>query len=63
MTSVDVDAPSGQEIAFVGDHLDAERLADCLGSALLSDDELIAGPMEWQTYADPFPVWNLDHTH
>jgi len=63
MTSNDVDAPSGQEIAFVGEHLNAARLADCLGSALLTDDELIAGPMEWQTYADPFPVWNVDHTH
>jgi len=63
MMSDDPETPSGQEIAFVGSTLDARRLTNCLGAALLDDGELIAGPMEWATYADPFPVWQVEHGH
>lgn len=63
MTSDDPETPSGQEIAFVGSSLETQRLVDCLGTALLNDRELIAGPMEWATYADVFPSWNVEHEH
>ena len=63
MMSDDPETPSGQEIAFVGSTLDTRRLTNCLGAALLDDGELVAGPMEWATYADPFPVWQVEHGH
>lgn len=57
------DVIGGQEIAFVGERLHAERIVRALGAAVLANDELIAGPMEWANYDDPFPAWNLGHTH
>lgn len=63
LTSDDPDAPVGQEIAFFGRDLDARALSRVLGSAVLADDELLAGPMEWATYPDPFPSWDRDHRH
>ncbi|MBG6056452.1 G3E family GTPase [Salinibacterium sp. CAN_S4] len=63
MTSWDADSPVGQELVFVGQHLHPERIARALRAALLGDDELIAGPMEWAGYVDPFPVWQIEHDH
>lgn len=63
MSSWDADSPPGQEIVFFGHRLDTERLRDVLGECLLTSDELLAGPKEWQTYADPFPRWEADHRH
>ena len=63
MTSWDANSPIGQELVFVGQHLHPERIARALRAALLGDDELIAGPLEWAGYADPFPVWQIEHDH
>ncbi|RUR03553.1 GTP-binding protein [Labedella endophytica] len=63
MSSWDADSPPGQEIVFFGHHLESDRLVDVLGRCLLAPDELLAGPMEWQTYADPFPRWEAGHRH
>lgn len=63
MTSWDPDSPIGQELVFVGRNLRPERIARALRAALLGDDELIAGPMEWANYADPFPAWDVHHDH
>jgi len=63
MLSWDPESPAGQELVFFGKDLDADQLTAVLGACLLSDDELIAGPMEWANYADPFPEWVVDHEH
>lgn len=63
MLSWDADSPPGQELVFFGRELQGEYLVNVLGAALLSDDELLAGPTEWAGYDDPFPVWQLEHDH
>jgi len=63
MSSWDPDSPLGQELVFVGLDLRPDALCAVLGAALLDGDELIAGPMEWATYFDAFPEWDVDHRH
>lgn len=63
MLSWDAESPQGQELVFFGRELQAEYLANVLSAALLADDELLAGPMEWARYRDPFPAWELEHDH
>jgi G3E family GTPase len=63
MTSWDADSPSGQELVFFGLDLNRDHIVRALDSCLLDSAELIAGPMEWETYYDPFPVWDLKHDH
>ncbi|EPR75119.1 putative metal chaperone, involved in Zn homeostasis, GTPase of COG0523 family [Leifsonia rubra CMS 76R] len=63
MLSWDPESPTGQELVFFGKDLDADQLTAVLGVCLLSDEELIAGPMEWAKYADPFPEWVVNHEH
>lgn len=47
----------GQDLAFIGLDLDTAALTEALDAAALTDDELSAGPAEWQRYPDPFPAW------
>lgn len=47
----------GQDLAFIGLDLDADRLRDALDATLLTDEELFAGPGAWSEYPDPFPAW------
>ncbi|MBP2457014.1 GTP-binding protein [Clavibacter michiganensis] len=63
MRSWDADSPAGQEIAFVGEHLDGALLDRILGACLLDPAELVAGPDAWHGYADPFPAWDTEHRH
>lgn len=63
MLSWDAESPAGQEIVFFGHELRHDRLIDVLSACLLSDDEFIAGPMEWANYRDPFPEWLIDRQH
>jgi G3E family GTPase len=63
MRSWDPESPAGQEIAFVGERLDAGLLDRILGACLLGPDELLAGPDAWHGYADPFPAWDAEHRH
>ncbi|WP_229675896.1 GTP-binding protein [Hoyosella rhizosphaerae] len=62
----DVEVAPGQEIVIIGLRLDRSKPAELLQGALLTDDELIAGPQEWRKYPDPFPRWEvaeLVHQH
>ncbi|WP_242088606.1 GTP-binding protein [Curtobacterium sp. DN_7.5] len=62
--SWDADAPVGQALWFVGERLDVHGIERALDSALLTAEELLAGPDVWRTWADPFPVWpTLDPSH
>jgi G3E family GTPase len=47
-----------QELVFIGAALDEEVLRARLDAALLSPDEFQDGPIRWQTFNDPFPVWS-----
>ncbi|MFN3950178.1 GTP-binding protein [Microbacterium sp.] len=47
----------GQELVFTGLDVSAPRLAHILDQAVLTDDELAAGPSAWISYDDPLPAW------
>lgn len=57
------DSPAGQELVFFGLGLDLDRIGDALNSCLLTGPELLAGPMGWSCYPDPFPAWPIAHQH
>ena len=46
-----------QELVFIGQGLDEERVRAALDACLLSDDEMLAGREFWETLPDPFPAW------
>lgn len=46
-----------QELVFIGQNLDEQRLRADLDQCLLSDVELASGPAAWRRYSDPFPPW------
>ena len=55
-----------QELVMIGVDLDREAWRAKLDACLLTDAEYAAGPGAWQTWADPFPSWELDdddHDH
>ena len=49
-----------QELVFIGDALDEGALREKLDAALLTGDELAAGPGAWARFDDPFPAWDAD---
>ncbi len=51
----------GQELAFIGVDLDEPGLREALERAVLTDAELLAGPMAWLEYPDDFPAWDTAH--
>ena len=48
-----------QELVFIGIDIDEPLIRDSLDRCLLTDDELHAGPYEWQSLTDPFPRWDV----
>lgn len=50
----------GQDLALIGVGLDPEAVRAGLDDALLTDDELLAGPRTWAHYRDPLPTWAGD---
>ncbi|MFT4199845.1 GTP-binding protein [Gordonia sp. (in: high G+C Gram-positive bacteria)] len=57
------DERPGQEIVFIGVRLDRGRPERVLSAALLTDDELAAGPRAWASFPDPLPGWAQPHVH
>jgi G3E family GTPase len=47
-----------QELVVVTDRTTPDEIDAALRGALLTDDELAAGPAEWQRYPDPFGDWH-----
>lgn len=43
-----------QELVFIGQDLNKEKMLEDLHSCLLSDEELLRGPEYWETLSDPF---------
>ena len=46
-----------QELVFIGQGLDQEKITKTLDDCLLSEDELLNGKEYWITLTDPFPKW------
>ena len=46
-----------QELVFIGQGLDRQRMIEALDACLLSEDEVLLGVSHWQTLEDPFPAW------
>ncbi|GAB08645.1 hypothetical protein GOARA_013_00890 [Gordonia araii NBRC 100433] len=57
------DERPGQEIVFIGVHLDRSQPQRVLSAALLTDEEYAAGPSAWSSYPDPLPEWAVPHVH
>ncbi|MEC8064657.1 MAG: GTP-binding protein, partial [Planctomycetota bacterium] len=49
-----------QELVFIGVRLDQGAIEAVLDEALITDDEMSAGPEHWLTFQDPLPSW--DHS-
>ena len=46
-----------QELVFIGQGLDQDKITQLLDECLLSDADLLLGKDYWTQFSDPFPVW------
>ena len=46
-----------QELVFIGQGLDKEKMIERLDECLLSEDEVLKGKAYWKSLNDPFPAW------
>ena len=46
-----------QELVFIGQGLDQEKMIQNLNECLLSEEEVLKGKAYWSTLDDPFPIW------
>ena len=46
-----------QELVFIGQGLDQEKMTQRLDECLLTEEEVLKGREYWETLKDPFPVW------
>ena len=49
-----------QELVFIGSGMNEAALRARLDAALLTPDELAAGPSSWEALDDPFPTWTFE---
>ena len=48
-----------QELVFIGQGLDQNRITKLLDECLLSDEDLLLGKGHWSKFPDPFPDWGV----
>lgn len=48
-----------QEIVFIGVAMDREGIEEVLDAALVTDEEMRAGPEHWLGFEDPLPSWEM----
>lgn len=48
----------GQDLGLIGINLAPEKITAAFDAAALTDQELVAGPLTWSTFNDPFPEWS-----
>ena len=46
-----------QELVFIGQKLQKEKMIEALDACLLSEEDVLKGRDYWSTFNDPFPVW------
>ena len=46
-----------QELVFIGQGLDKNKIIQSLDECLLSDEDLLKGKKHWGKFSDPFPKW------
>lgn len=46
-----------QELVFIGQNLDKDKIITELDACLLNDEQLLAGKALWRRFPDPFPEW------
>lgn len=46
-----------QELVFIGQNLDKDRIIAALDECLLKEDEVLLGKQYWASLQDPFPEW------
>ena len=46
-----------QELVFIGQGLDKNKIIELLDQCLLTDEDFLLGKKHWSTFADPFPSW------
>ncbi|MEM8685639.1 MAG: zinc metallochaperone GTPase ZigA [Pseudomonadota bacterium] len=46
-----------QELVFIGQGLDQDKVTRALNDCLLTEEETLRGRAYWQTLSDPFPAW------
>ena len=46
-----------QELVFIGQGLDQEKMIQNLNECLLSEEDVLKGKAYWSTLDDPFPIW------
>ena len=46
-----------QELVFIGQGLNKNKIIQSLDECLLSDSDMLKGITHWITFPDPFPVW------
>lgn len=49
-----------QELVFIGQNVNADKVCRELDACLLTDAELVVGPDAWRNYRDDFPQWFAD---
>ena len=49
-----------QELVFIGQDLDQNKITKLLDECLLSDADLLLGKDYWTQFTDPFPVWSAE---
>ena len=47
-----------QELVFIGQSLDQNKITSTLDDCLLDEEEVLQGKDYWQTLNDPFPEWS-----
>ncbi len=51
-----------QQLVYIGQHLQKEKMMLALSECLLTDQELALSPGEWTKFKDPFPDWLVKET-
>ena len=49
-----------QELVFIGQGLNQDKITELLDQCLLSDDDLLKGRKHWSKFEDPFPEWTMN---